>query len=64
VAERGVPDEREVTIVLRVDLGSAVSGVSGTIRSPYGEAPFHGWLDLLGRIEAVADRARERVRDG
>ena len=63
VADRRACEEREVIVVLRVETsGTSSTGVSGRIESPDGEASFHGWLDLLGKLEAVVDHARERVR--
>ena len=65
VAERGAPNEREVTVVLHVDTDAVLAqGVSGRMETSEGVTPFHGWLDLLGKLEAVVDRAKERVRRG
>ena len=35
----------------------AGSPVRGELQSPYGRDSFWGWLELLGRLEALIDRA-------
>jgi hypothetical protein len=49
----------EVSVVLRVDdspRGSSL--VQGEVESRYGRQSFSGWLELLGHLEALVDRAR------
>ena len=47
-------------MVLHVVTGTdAAPVVCGRIESPDGQGSFHGWLDLLGQLEAVIDHARE-----
>ncbi len=49
----------EVNVILRVDDNSREPAtVEGEIESRYGRQSFSGWLELLGRLEAIADRAR------
>lgn len=49
----------EVSVVLHVDTDApSMSTVSGRIESPFGDQLFVGWLDLLGQLEDVVDRAR------
>lgn len=65
VVQRMAADGREVTVVLHMDAGTVPAPVvCGRIETPEGEASFHGWLDLLGQLEAVVDRAREREDGG
>ncbi len=50
----------EVNVILRVD--DSVRGapaVRGEVESRYGRQSFAGWLELLGHLEALVDRARE-----
>jgi hypothetical protein len=50
--------DRELAVVVRVDTAADASAtVSGRLESPYGGHRFVGWLDLLGQLEAVIDRA-------
>jgi hypothetical protein len=49
----------EVSVILRVDdnpRGSTL--VQGEVESRYGRQSFSGWLELLGHLEALVDRAR------
>lgn len=49
----------EVNVILRVD--DSVRGapaVRGEVESRYGRQAFAGWLELLGHLEALVDRAR------
>jgi hypothetical protein len=49
----------EVSVILRVDdspPGSTL--VQGEVESRYGRLPFSGWLELLGHLEGLVDRAR------
>jgi hypothetical protein len=49
----------EVSVILRVDdnpPGSTL--VQGEVESRYGRQSFSGWLELLGHLEALVDRAR------
>ena len=49
----------EVSVILRVDdnpQGSTL--VQGEVESRYGRESFSGWLELLGHLEALVDRAR------
>ena len=57
---------REVSVVVHVDTDALTdSTVSGRIESPFGDRRFVGWLDLLGQLEDVFDRARvDHPRDG
>lgn len=49
----------ELSVVLRFEVEPADPGsaVRGEVRSPYGRRPFWGWLELLGQLEALLDRA-------
>jgi len=49
----------EVSVILRVDdnpRGSTL--VQGEVESRYGRQSFSGWLELLGQLEELVDRAR------
>ena len=51
---------RELHVVLRFAVeagGTAGSPVRGELQSLYGRDPFWGWLELLGQLEALVDRA-------
>jgi hypothetical protein len=49
----------EVNIKLRVDdHPDGDTTVSGEVRSRYGRQTFSGWLELLGHMETVVERAR------
>jgi hypothetical protein len=50
---------REVAVVVRVETRPSSSAtVSGRIESPFGAHAFVGWLELMGHLEDVVDRAR------
>jgi hypothetical protein len=50
---------REVAVVVRVETDpSSSSTVSGRIESPFGAHSFVGWLELMGHLEDLVDRAR------
>jgi hypothetical protein len=49
----------EVSVILRVDDSQRGSSlVQGEVESRYGRQSFSGWLELLGHLEALVDRAR------
>ena len=49
----------EVNVILRVDPKSRASEtVRGEVESRYGRQSFSGWLELMGHLEAIVDRAR------
>jgi hypothetical protein len=49
----------EVSVILRVDDNPrGTSLVQGEVESRYGRQSFSGWLELLGQLEALVDRAR------
>lgn len=49
----------EVTVTLRIDAGARhPEPVRGDLESRYGRESFSGWLELLGHLEALVDRAR------
>lgn len=49
----------EVSVTLRIDAGTRhPERVRGELESRYGRESFSGWLELLGHLEAVVDRAR------
>jgi hypothetical protein len=51
---------REVAVVVRVETHAPSSStVSGQIESPFGAHRFVGWLELMGHLEDVIDRARQ-----
>ncbi len=48
-----------MSVILRIDdspRGSTL--VQGEVESRYGRQTFSGWLELLGHLEALVDRAR------
>lgn len=49
----------EVSVILRVDENPrSPASVKGDLKSRYGRQSFSGWLELLGHLEALVDRAR------
>jgi hypothetical protein len=49
----------EIDIVVSVDTGPCdAATVRGSVESRYGRRPFAGWLDLLGQLEQLVERAR------
>ena len=49
----------EVNVILRVDDSArGAPAVRGEVESRYGRQSFAGWLELLGHLEALVDRAR------
>jgi hypothetical protein len=48
---------REVAVVVRVDTDRP-SAPTGQVESPFGDHRFVGWLELMGYLEDVIDRAR------
>jgi hypothetical protein len=53
----------EVTIILSiVTTTRAEAPIKGHLESRYGGHDFTGWLDLMGRLEAIADEARHDLR--
>lgn len=49
----------ELSVILRVDDNARSSAaVQGDVESRYGRQSFTGWLELLGHLEALVDRAR------
>jgi hypothetical protein len=49
----------EVAVVVRVETREPrPTTVSGRIESPFGDHSFVGWLELLGHLEDIVDRAR------
>ena len=61
------PVPRELSVVLRfeVELGAEPgSAVRGEVRSAYGRRSFWGWLELMGELEALVDRAAGEVDPG
>jgi hypothetical protein len=49
----------EVRVTIKVDVCSPPGGVSGRLESRYGRQSFSGWLELLGTLETLVDRARD-----
>lgn len=47
-----------MNVVLRMDDGTRPGTVHGEVESRYGREAFSGWLELLGQLEALVDRAR------
>ncbi len=63
----------EFSVTLVVDAAARRTGaMRGRVESCYGHSAFSGWLDLLGQLEALVDRAhddaatarRERTQPG
>ena len=49
----------EVSVILRVeDTPPGSTLVQGELESRYGRQSFSGWLELLGHLEALVDRAQ------
>jgi hypothetical protein len=51
---------QELDVVVRFTVGRAAGvgmAVRGEVRSRYGSQSFWGWLELLGQLEALVDRA-------
>ena len=53
-----VRSEFNVKLVVDPDV-RASSIVRGRVESCYGQHAFSGWLELLGQLEGLVDRARE-----
>jgi len=50
----------EFNVTLVVDAASCTpSAMRGRVESCYGQQTFSGWLELLGQLEGLVDRARE-----
>ena len=66
-AARDAPVPHELSVVLRFEVEPGAdpgSAVRGEVRSPYGRRPFWGWLELMGELEALIDRAAGEADPG